>query len=72
MGRCDRASSCAFFTNHSLQISDRLYDFLVATYCEGDLQPRCKRRKWHEEKEENPPELMLPNGYFSVFSKTAG
>ena len=72
MTRCDRAFSCAFFTNHSLHISARQHDFLVATYCEGELQQRCKRRKWQQEKGEDPPAHLLPNGYFSALSKTPG
>jgi len=49
-------------------LSPRQYDFLVATYCEGSLQARCRRWKWQEEKNEAPPEDLLPNGYYASAS----
>jgi len=69
MTRCDKVPACAFFTGPNLNISTRLRDFLVATYCEGELQLRCKRRKWQEDKGDDPPGQMLPNGYFCDLTK---
>jgi hypothetical protein len=60
---CERFATCAFFKIYKNEISTRQYEFLIATYCEGDLQPQCKRMKWRQNKNEEPPETLLPNGY---------
>jgi hypothetical protein len=60
---CERFATCAFFKIYKNDISTRQYEFLIATYCEGDLQPQCKRMKWRQNKNEEPPETLLPNGY---------
>lgn len=65
---CDRSAGCEFFAKGRSSLSIRQYEFLIATYCEGELQQRCKRRKWHEEKNELPPANLLPNGYYSSTS----
>jgi hypothetical protein len=65
MACCDRSADCEFFGKNRLGISIRQYEFLVATYCDGELQSRCRRRKWHEEKAEAPPAGLLPNGYYA-------
>lgn len=64
---CESFESCAFFRTYKNDISTRQYEFLIATYCEGDLRPQCKRTKWRVEKNEEPPDALLPNGYL-VFS----
>lgn len=69
MAVCERSVSCVFFANHKLPLSARQYQFLVATYCQGDLQARCKRKKWREDKCAEPPDELLPNGYFIDLSK---
>lgn len=69
---CDRSAGCAFFAKGGSRLSIRQYEFLVATYCEGALQQRCKRRKWQEEKKELPPANLLPNGYYTSVSSTQG
>ena len=60
---CERFATCAFFKTYKNDISNRQYEFLSATYCEGDLRPQCKRMKWRQNKKEEPPETLLPNGY---------
>jgi len=60
---CERFVTCAFFKTYKNDISTRQYEFLIATYCEGDLRPQCKRMKWRQNKKEEPPETLLPNGY---------
>ena len=60
---CERFATCTFFKTYKNDISNRQYEFLIATYCEGDLRPQCKRMKWRQNKKEEPPETLLPNGY---------
>lgn len=60
---CELFSSCAFFKTYKNNISTRQYEFLVVTYCEGQLQSQCKRMKWRRDKNQEPPEALLPNGY---------
>ena len=72
MGCCDRAENCAFFREGKASLSIRQYEFLIVTYCEGKLQERCKRRQWQVEKNEIPPENLLPNGYYSTVAIPPG
>ena len=62
---CEKFATCAFFKTYKNDISTRQYEFLIATYCEGDLQPQCKRMKWRQCQNEDPPEtrLNIQNAY---------
>jgi len=60
---CERFVTCAFFKTYKNDISTRQYEFLITTYCEGGLRSQCKRMKWRRDKNEEPPETLLPNGY---------
>ena len=60
---CERFETCSFYRDQHNRISDREYNLLVTTYCEGTLQERCKRLKYWRETGEAAPADMSPLGY---------
>jgi len=60
---CDRIDLCVFYKTHKYRMSTRQYQLLVSTYCEGSLSPACRRKKFRQERGEEPPDELCPNGY---------
>lgn len=60
---CDNSDNCVFYRTHKYTLSAKQYQLLVGSYCEGILQPMCKRIKYAVETGENPPDILCPNGY---------
>jgi hypothetical protein len=60
---CDQSDTCLYYTTHKYRASRRQYQLLVDSYCEGVLQPMCKRLKYRQETGEEPPDELCPNGY---------
>jgi len=61
--RCHKFESCAFFNACKNDLSMRQYTLLVDSYCDGQLQSKCRRMKWQREQLEPPPLNLCPNGY---------
>jgi hypothetical protein len=61
---CDCSKSCVFYSTYNKhQLDSKLHQLLVATYCEGDLQDVCRRKRYEEETGITPQADFGPNGY---------
>ena len=60
---CERYHDCVFCKAIRYLLNPRKYELLVGSYCEGPLQPKCRRLKWRRERNEEPPDDLCPNGY---------
>lgn len=61
---CPNFDACDLWKHYTHKISDEHYNFLVQSFCATDNYLNCKRFKWKNEKNEEPPFDMLPNGFF--------
>lgn len=60
---CEHAVDCVYYRTHKYKTSRRQYQLLVSSYCEGVLQPMCRRIRFKNETGEEPPDELCPNGY---------
>ena len=60
---CEHSADCVYYRTHKYKTSRRQYQLLVDSYCEGVLQPMCRRQKYQKETGANPPDELCPNGY---------
>lgn len=60
---CEHSVDCVYYKIYKYKTTARQYHLLVASYCEGALQPMCRRRKFQTETGETPPDILCPNGY---------
>lgn len=61
--RCHKIDTCAFFDYYKRKFGDQTLQALIGAYCEGFFQPQCKRLKYLEERGEEPPVDLCPDGY---------
>lgn len=61
--RCLHFEECVYYRTHKFTTSRRQYQLLVDSYCEGVLQPMCRRLKFQKETGHAPPDELCPNGY---------
>ena len=60
---CERSKDCIYYRTHPYKTSSRQSRFLVDSYCEGTLHPRCRRLQYKTEFCKEAPEDLAPNGY---------
>lgn len=60
---CERSKDCVYYRTHLYKSSSRQSRFLVDSYCEGTLHPRCRRLQYRAEFCKEAPENLAPNGY---------
>lgn len=60
---CEHSKSCIYYRTHKYKSSGRQFRLLVDSYCEGTLQPRCKRLRYKAEFCKEAPDELAPNGY---------
>ena len=60
---CPRIETCGFFKKYKCVIGEQRYEQLMATYCQGPLQPLCKRLQYLAEHGEDPSPDLRPDGY---------
>ena len=66
---CKSSNSCAFYRTHRYKSNSKQYRLLAESYCEGDLQPKCRRVLYEAEFSKEPPEDLAPNGYLVETNK---
>ena len=66
---CKSSDNCAFYRTHRYKSNSKQYRLLTESYCEGDLQPRCRRALYEAEFSKKAPEELAPNGYLAGTNK---
>jgi hypothetical protein len=59
---CTHSENCSYFKTYRLKPS-RQHRLLVESYCEGQLQSKCRRVQYEGEYSKEAPEDLAPNGY---------
>jgi len=60
---CEQYGSSEFYEAHKYTKSTEHHQMLISRYCEGALQPKCRRIKLQREEGEESPHELCPNGY---------
>jgi len=60
---CNFFDSCIFYNSYRHNSTSKQFSLLVESYCEGQLQSICHRKKYEENICKSAPENMAPNGY---------
>jgi len=60
---CDYSENCIYYRTHRYKADSKQRRLLVESYCEGSLQPRCRRLQYETEFCKGAPEELAPNGY---------
>ena len=60
---CEHSENCIYYRTHRYKADSKQRRLLVESYCEGSLQPRCRRLQYETEFCKGAPEELAPNGY---------
>jgi hypothetical protein len=60
---CEYSGWCEYYSTYKTRTAGKQYLLLINSYCEGILQPMCRRIKYQTETGEPPPLTLCPNGY---------
>jgi hypothetical protein len=61
--RCYKINTCAFFSHYRDRFGEKAFKELVGSFCEGPLQPLCRRLAYMAVRGEEPPLDLCPDGY---------
>ena len=61
--RCYKIDTCAFFNHYRSRFGEKAFKDLVSSFCEGPLQPLCRRLAYLAVRGEEPPVDLCPDGY---------
>jgi hypothetical protein len=56
-------NTCAFFNHYRSRFGEKAFKDLVSSFCEGPLQPLCRRLAYMAVRGEEPPIDLCPDGY---------
>ncbi len=62
---CEHSKNCIYYRTYRYKPDSKQYRLLVESYCEGNLQPRCRRLQYEAEYCKEVPEELAPNGYLA-------
>ena len=62
---CKHSERCIYYSLYGGKPCSRQHRLLVESYCEGQLQSRCRRVQYEEEYCKEAPEELAPNGYLA-------
>lgn len=60
---CANSEGCHYYTTCRDKSGSKQYSFLIANYCEGSLQAKCRRIQYETEFHKVAPPELAPNGY---------
>jgi len=60
---CDKSEACVFYRTYRYLADSKQYRLLVESYCEGSLQPKCRRIQYETDFHKEAPAQLAPNGY---------
>lgn len=66
---CDKFEKCGFYEGKGFELSQEQFDWYVRTYCKGELQSCCKRKKWIYQFGTDPPDELCPDGRSVITSE---
>lgn len=61
--RCKHSDNCTYYKTNKYKASSKQHQLLIESYCEGELQPKCRRMQHEAEFNKKAPEGLAPNGY---------
>ena len=61
--QCYKINSCAFFGHYRERFGEARLQTLIRAYCEGPLQPMCKRLLFIARHDVEPPVDLCPDGF---------
>lgn len=62
---CKHSEHCTYYSLYGDEPCSKQHRLLVESYCEGQLQSRCRRVLYEEEYCKEAPEELAPNGYLT-------
>lgn len=60
---CKYSDNCTYYKTNRYKSNSKQHQLLVESYCEGDLQPICRRVQYEAEFSKLASEELAPNGY---------